>query len=79
MSDDEILGGIVTVARKYLDYDGPVEREMLLVESFGLDSIRLAALVVELESHFGVVLDPGEEDGLQTVGDLLEFLKRARR
>lgn len=79
MSDEEILEGIAAIAREQLGHEGPVERDMPLVEAFGLDSIRLLALVVELESRFGVTVDAWDEDGLETVGDLVDVLKRVRR
>ena len=78
MSDEEILEGIAVIARAQLGHEGPVTRELVLVEGLGLDSIRLMALVVELETRFGVTSEARDDDGLETVGDLVDAIQRGR-
>ena len=41
-----------------------------------LDSIRMLTLVVELENHFKVMLEEGDEQGIETVADLMAVLRR---
>jgi acyl carrier protein len=41
-----------------------------------LDSVRLLTLVAELENHFEVILEEGDEEGIATVGDLVAVLRR---
>jgi acyl carrier protein len=72
----QVLDGIERVVRQHLGHDGPVRVEMPLVETFRLDSVRMLTLVVELENHFRVNLEPGDETGLESVGDLVALLER---
>jgi len=76
VSDEEILKEIAAVARAQLGYEGPVIRELVLVEAFALDSVRLLALVVELETRFGVTMDAWNDCGLETVGDVVDAIQR---
>jgi acyl carrier protein len=72
----KVLQGIERVVREHLGHTGPVRAEMPLVETFRLDSVRMLTLVVELENHFRVSLEPGDEVGLESVGDLVALLER---
>ena len=75
-TSEAVLEGIATVARVHLDWSGPVERGMSLVEDLELDSLRLFTLAAEVENHFRVRLDEGEEMELRTVGDLVDLVRR---
>lgn len=76
MTDDLLLAGVAAVARAHLGYDGPVALDTDLVEAMRLDSVRLLTLVAELENHFQVILEEGDEEGIATVGDLVAVLRR---
>ena len=88
-SADEILGGILNVAREHLDIADPALLELepsallelRLVEDLGLDSIQLLTLAVEVENHFEVTLDEfdpgGEASGEQSPADQAEALGTA--
>ena len=76
MTDEILLAGIVSVAREHLAYEGEVRPETSLVSAFALDSIRMLTLVVELENHFKVMLEEGDEQGIETVADLMAVLRR---
>ena len=76
MTDAEVLDGIRAVAREHLDHEGPVALDTRLVEAMELDSIRMLTLVVELENHFDVLLEEGDEEGVETVADLVALLQR---
>lgn len=76
VAPDVLLEGIAAVAREHLDYGGPVTPETSLVAAMELDSLRLLTLVVELENHFQVCLEEGDEEDIETVGDLVEVLRR---
>jgi len=71
MSDSEILAGIAAVAKEHLGWEGPLESETSLVEVMQLDSIKVLTLVVELENHFRICLDPDAAEEIATVGDLV--------
>lgn len=71
---DEIIAGISEVAMTHLAWRGPLRVEMRLVEDLELDSIKALTLALEIENRFRVRLD--EEAGLETVGDLVDAVKR---
>jgi acyl carrier protein len=75
-TEDEILAGIADVARTHLAWTGEVRRDMPLVETFSLDSLRQLTLVIELENRFRVKLDDLDEETLVTVGDVVDVLRR---
>lgn len=75
MTAEGVLSGIAEVARAHLDWQGPVRREMRLVEDLELDSLRLFTLAAEIENHFRVSLYEDEEGELATVGDLVDLIR----
>ncbi len=76
VTEAEILDGVLDVARTHLNWTGPVSRDMPLVETFNLDSLRQLTLVIEVENRFRVRLDDQDEASLGTVGDLLDVIRR---
>lgn len=75
MTDQEILDAINAVAAEHLDASNTVTLESKLVETLELDSIRLLTLVVELENHFQICLEEGDEEGVETGADLVALLR----
>lgn len=75
MSDEVILAGIAEVARAHLGWDGVITPDLRLVEDLRLDSIRLLTLAAEVENRFRVLLDEGDETGIETVGDLVAVVR----
>ncbi len=75
MTDAEILAGLQNVAEQHLDFEGRLEPKTALVETLRLDSIRLLTFVVETENHFQICLEEGDEEGIQTAGDLVLLVK----
>jgi acyl carrier protein len=75
LSDEGILAGIAEVARAHLGWDGVVTPDLRLVEDLRLDSIRLLTLAAEVENRFRVLLDEGDEAGIETVGDLVAVVR----
>jgi acyl carrier protein len=76
VSREDILAGIVAVAREHLAFAGPIRAEMRLIDDLRLDSLRLLTLAVEVENRFRVRLDPDEEASIATVGDLIDTVAR---
>ncbi|MCP4808164.1 MAG: acyl carrier protein [Proteobacteria bacterium] len=76
MTEEDILDGIRSVAREHLDYEGEVTTATPLVDALELDSVRLLTLVVEVENHFDVCLEEGDEEGVETAGDLVAVLQK---
>jgi acyl-CoA synthetase (AMP-forming)/AMP-acid ligase II len=75
MNRSDILLGIEAVANDCLDFEGTLSEDSALASVLELDSVRLLTLVVELEDHFQVCLEEGDEQGLETVGDLAGLLQ----
>lgn len=85
MTREEILQSIEEVARTHLvsREAGELERrleggrltpELRLVEDLALDSIQLLTLAVEVENRFRICMDPEDEEGIETVGDLADVV-----
>ncbi len=74
--DGDLLTAIAEVARKHLEWKGEVSRDMPLLETFDLDSLRQLTLVVELEDRFRIRLDERDEESISTVGDLADVIRR---
>ena len=79
MTDAEILNGVRGVLREHLDVRRDVDAETDLVRDLALDSLKQLTLIVELENHFKICFDPGEEDGARTLGDVVRLISRRRR
>lgn len=75
MRRDEIAEGIVGVAREHLGFVGEYDDRLRLVEDLGFDSLKLLTLAAEVENRFRVTLDPDEEAGIATLGDLVAVLE----
>jgi acyl carrier protein len=85
---EEILQAVEEVARAHLDLDRRSDRgrgtaapdrfgpELRLVEDLALDSIQRLTLAVEVENRFRICLDPEDEEGIETVGDLAAVVER---
>ena len=56
-----------------------VAPETDLVGELALDSLQQLELVVELENHFEVALEPEGGEAIRTAGDLVAWVDRARR
>ena len=76
MSRNDLLKGIQEVAELHLDFEGQLNETTSLNETLRLDSLRLLTLVAELENHFQICLEDGDESGLDTVGSLMDVLEK---
>jgi acyl carrier protein len=75
---DDDLATLAEIARAKLNWQGSLARNMPLVESLALDSLKRLTLVVEIEDRFRICLDEGDEAAIETVGDLLDTIRRKR-
>ncbi|MCA9542849.1 MAG: acyl carrier protein [Myxococcales bacterium] len=75
IDDGTLLVGIQQVAREHLDFDGELTPDSDLLGTLALDSVRLLTLVMELENHFDINLEEGDEVGIETVHDLMDVLR----
>ena len=76
MTEAEILGAIEEVAREHVGWDGELKPSMDLIRDLQLDSLRVLALAVHVENHFGIQIDPEDGASIQTVGDLASVVQR---
>ena len=74
MKREEIVAGVVEVAREHLGWSGPFDPRLRLVEDLGFDSLKLLTLAAEVENRFEVTLAPDEEAKIATLGDLVTLL-----
>jgi acyl carrier protein len=74
--DATLLALIQEIAEKKLGFSGSLTAETRIVEVLALDSVRLLTLVVELENRLGLCLDEGDEQGVETVAELMAVLRR---
>ncbi len=65
-----VLDGIAQVLREKLRVEVPLARETDVLRDLQLDSLQLLTLVIELENHFRLCFEPGDEAGLCTIGDI---------
>lgn len=76
MTEHQILEGVREVIRQELRVDAPVTPDTNLVRDLELDSLKQLTLVVELENRFRVRLEPGDEEGLETLQDVVRLIHR---
>ena len=75
MTDAVIRAQIEETAAQELDLDGALTEADL---GEGLDSVQRLQLVVAIEDHFEVALDPNEDQLLVTLNDLVAAVAKAR-
>ena len=74
-SDKELLAVIQQVAEQNLGHTGLLTPDTRIIEVLALDSVRLLTLVVELENRLELCLDEGDEQGVETVAELMVLLR----
>jgi acyl carrier protein len=75
---DDDLRVLADIAREKLGWQGPLARDLPLVEGLALDSLKRLTLVIEVEDRFRICLDETDETAIGTVGDLLDTIRRKR-
>ena len=75
-SSQPILDGVRGVLRTHLAIASPVDPETDLAEELQLDSLAQLTLIVEIENHFRICFEPHDEQGIRTVGDLVQVIGR---
>jgi acyl carrier protein len=67
------------LVRERLHADQEIAPETTLIADLGLDSIEQLDLVVEIENHFAVCLEPDDDQEVTTIGELVAWIERARK
>ena len=76
MSD--VFDELAQLVREQLRPPVPLTPDTQLVADLALDSIEQLDLVVALENHFRVALEPEGEAEIHTLGELAAWVERAR-
>lgn len=69
----DVLQTIKTLLNENLDVDPNQVNESSTFDSLGIDSLDMVELICDLEDEIGIEF--GEPEGLETVGDLLEYIE----
>lgn len=76
MKRADILGVVRRVIRQDLECEVLVEEPSSILGDLQLDSLQRLTLAVELENHFEICFDLEDEQGLSTIGDLVDLIER---
>ncbi|MFD2415482.1 phosphopantetheine-binding protein [Amycolatopsis pigmentata] len=79
LTDEEILAGIRAEARELAPHVDPaVLRRDAHIAEVGIDSVQMLELVARVENRFGVTLPDYDLAAIESVGDLIGIIGRAR-
>ena len=79
MTDEKIIDGIKSVFVEYLEIETDLEPSTHLTRDLQLDSLQGLTLVVELENHFQIAFNEGDENGVETISDLIELVRKTQK
>lgn len=72
-----MLEKIIDIIREQLNIDDiEITEDTSFKDDLGVDSLDLLELVMAFEEEYSIELDPEELEGIQTVGDIMEFIKK---
>jgi acyl carrier protein len=74
MSRQQIFDQVCRIIAERLRVATAVEPGTDLARDLQLDSVQQLTLVVELENHFQICFDPGEEEGIATVDSVVQLI-----
>ena len=69
----DIMNTVKTLLHDNLDVDPDQVTESSTFDSLGIDSLDMVELICDLEDECGIEF--GEPEGLETVGDLVEYIE----
>ena len=75
VSPNEVLEGLRAILRG-MNLEHDVGRGTHIRRDLDLDSLRRIELVIEVENRFRVRLEPEDEEGVETLGDLADVIRR---
>lgn len=72
-----MLSKVIDIIKEQLNIDDvDITEETSFKDDLGVDSLDLLELVMAFEEEYNIELDPEELEGIQTVGDIVEFIKK---
>ena len=79
MSDDD-KNKIFEIIAEELGVDkGSLSESTSFVNDLNADSLDIANLAMEFEDEFGVELPEGDENAINTIGDVLKLIEEAKK
>ncbi len=72
-----MLDKVISIIRTQLNLDDvEITEETSFKDDLGVDSLDLLELVMAFEEEYNIELNPEELEGISTVGDIMEFIKK---
>lgn len=72
-----MLDKIISIIREQLNIeDADITEDTSFKDDLGVDSLDLLELVMAFEEEYNIELNPDELEGIYTVGDILEYIKK---
>lgn len=73
--DRQMLEKLKEMMKEQLNADMEISEETSFKDDLGADSLDLFELVMSLEETFGIEIPTEDLEGIQTVGDMMNYLK----
>lgn len=72
-----MLDRVIEIIQDQLGIDDvEITTETSFKDDLGVDSLDLLELVMAFEEEYNIELNPEELEGISTVGDIIEFIKK---
>ncbi|MCR5279064.1 MAG: acyl carrier protein [Lachnospiraceae bacterium] len=72
-----MLDKVIDIIRNQLGLeDAEIDEDTNFKDDLGVDSLDLLELVMAFEEEYNIELNPEELEDIQTVGDVLDFIKK---
>ncbi|MBO7334667.1 MAG: acyl carrier protein [Lachnospiraceae bacterium] len=72
-----MLERIIDIIKEQLNIDDvEITEDTSFKDDLGVDSLDLLELVMAFEEEYNIELNPEELEGISTVGDIMEFIKK---
>ena len=72
-----MLDKVIEIIRNQLGLeDAEIDEDTNFKDDLGVDSLDLLELVMAFEEEYNIELNPEELEDIQTVGDVVDFIKK---
>jgi len=72
----DIFNKVAKIIEEQLNISGDeIKLESKFVEDLGADSLDIVELMMSLEEQFGIEIPDSEAEKMQTVGDVVDYIK----
>ncbi len=71
-----MLDRVIEIIKQQLNIEDGLTMETSFKDDLGVDSLDLLELVMAFEEEYEIELNPEELEGIETVGDICEFIKK---